>query len=89
MGSFFSALMLEIGPGGRSSGLIPTEHFQFVYGRFYIEFYRDRGRITWNFIHQVFGILFEVIEAGGAGTFTASLSHADADVTVYVRLDVL
>lgn len=89
LASLYSALLLEIGPGGRSSHVLPTKHFQFILGHFYIDFVIDRGVISWDFIRQVFNILVEVTEAGGAGTFTASLSHAGADVTVYIRLGVL
>ena len=80
--------MAHIAPGGPWSGLLSTHHFKITIGRFWIEFRSDDVRISRQFVHDFSGRMIHTVQEGFAGTFSAMLSHAGADVTVYVRMGV-
>ena len=85
----YSVLIPQLAPGGPSNHLLPTSTLRLSYGQFWIEFRSDRLPLTWRFLDQFFSVLVEVMEQGFVGTFTAALSHAEADVTVWVRMGVI
>ena len=89
LGEIYSVLIPQLAPGGPSNHLLPTPTLRLSYGQFWIEFRSDRLPLTWHFLNQFFSALVEVMEQGFVGTFTAALSHAETDVTVWVRMGVI
>lgn len=88
LAEFYSDVLAEVAPGGPSHGLLPTSHFKLALGHFWIEFWGTRLPITRTFIHQFLDLLAEATRGGFVGTFTASLTHAEADTTIFVQMGV-